>query len=476
MNLTSGALVVSSTTLSGAVIDLLFTDGQTTANGLTTAQVSSYNFANVSASTYLHADTQSTTRTAVNLSFTTSDDLLIDSVRSNFGDVRLTAGGAIVALSSSNAAEVTGNNPTLIATSTIGAGNALNVDSAHSASGTVTATAGGTIVLHEVAGDLSNSSRSSRPPATSSLPLPVKSLTVGRASNAPAVNVGTTTGRGFVGRRKDRRRLRYLQPASPSSRRQPARALQQHYHGRSSLDWRRGCSSAWPVPRFTWSRPALMVSQSILSAGAVAVRVESYGSRQDQGSEHQRLGDADGNGRCDAGCRQPGVGERSHRPGRHQQHGRAGSTIDVSGVIAATRQITTGGRRHDQPLQVAVNVPLSVRLRRLNNSLYIPGTAGDGVFLVNGSTVTLSGVETVTYSSIRRRLPAGDDLFIVTGSSGTWRRWGSGSDTLDLRANGSSNTRSCSGRHQRSQQRLRHRQHRRRRRYRGNPVRRSAIT
>src|SRR5262249_49130110 len=69
LNLTGNALVVSGTTLAGPVIDLRILDGQqqTTTNGPTTTQNSSYNFGGVSVGRQLDADAGGST--AVNVSF-----------------------------------------------------------------------------------------------------------------------------------------------------------------------------------------------------------------------------------------------------------------------------------------------------------------------------------------------------------------------------------------------------------------------
>src|SRR5262249_51347960 len=192
LNLTGNALVVSGTTLAGPVIDLRILDGQqqTTTNGPTTTQNSSYNFGGVSVTTQLDVDAGGST--AFNVSFTAPGDLPIDSVISRQGDVSLIAGGAIRATRSGGAADVAANNITLTAGSTIGAGNVFLIDSAHFAAGTVTATAGGTIALNEVAQDLSLNQVKSTGGNISITS--AGQILDGRPSGGPPNNVETTAG------------------------------------------------------------------------------------------------------------------------------------------------------------------------------------------------------------------------------------------------------------------------------------------
>src|SRR5262249_53908226 len=95
-NLTSNALVINSTSLTRAVIDVTILGGlqQATTTGPVTPQTSSYRFSDVSASTQL--DVAAGASTPVDVSFTGLGDLRIDSVTSFLGDVSLTAGGAII--------------------------------------------------------------------------------------------------------------------------------------------------------------------------------------------------------------------------------------------------------------------------------------------------------------------------------------------------------------------------------------------
>src|SRR6185312_16478292 len=84
--------------------------------------------------------------------------------------------------------------------------------------------------------------------------------------------------------------------------------------------------------------------------------------------------------------------------------GAADAAIDVSGVIAAhTAQITTGtGNDAINLFRLPVDVPLTVDAGAgANNSLYVPGTAGNDVFDITASMVTLENVEAVTYSNIQ---------------------------------------------------------------------------
>src|SRR5262249_55000879 len=193
LNLTNNALTVTGTSLAAPVIDLRIQDGQqrTTANGPLTEQASSYNFGGVSAGTELDADAGGST--AVNLSFTSPGGVPVGSVTSRLGAVRLTAAGAIRAARPGGAPDVIANNVTLIAGSTIGAGNPLLLDSAHRASGTVTATAGGMIALNEVAGNLSlNQVRSTG--GNVFLTAAGQILDGRPGTGAPPNNVETTTG------------------------------------------------------------------------------------------------------------------------------------------------------------------------------------------------------------------------------------------------------------------------------------------
>ena len=122
--------------------------------GNTTApQASTWNFAGVSAGTELDASTG--IGTADNLSFKSSAALPVGNIISNRGDVTLTAGTAIANARTGGGSNVSANNITLTAGTTIGSGTALNINSAYSSTGVVTATASGAIAIDEIAGNLS---------------------------------------------------------------------------------------------------------------------------------------------------------------------------------------------------------------------------------------------------------------------------------------------------------------------------------
>ena len=123
--------------------------------GNTTApQASTWNFAGVSAGTESNASTG--IGTADNLSFKSSAALPVGNIISNRGDVSLTsAGTAIANARTGGGSNVSANNITLTAGTTIGSGTALNINSAYSSTGVVTATASGAIAIDEIAGNLS---------------------------------------------------------------------------------------------------------------------------------------------------------------------------------------------------------------------------------------------------------------------------------------------------------------------------------
>jgi hypothetical protein len=125
LNLTANPLTVSSTTLSGRVIDLRLEDGQ----AATGPQAGAYHLGGVAASGELDVDAGG--GTAVTLSFTAPGDLRVGTITSRNGDVSLTAtAGSITDARGDGSVNVKGNNITLSAGPGAANGIALQIDSA----------------------------------------------------------------------------------------------------------------------------------------------------------------------------------------------------------------------------------------------------------------------------------------------------------------------------------------------------------
>ncbi len=134
------------------------------------------------------------------------------------------------------------------------------------------------------------------------------------------------------------------------------------------------------------------------------------------------------------------------------------SVIDISGAIHGTNasiQVTNHGSNVSVQLNQLPIIPVTVNGNATagtpgtNNSLFVPGTAGNDTFNISGSAnptvggmITLVGVETVTYLNLQALAidsRAGNDVFNVNATSATTSLTGSGSDRLNLTANGSTN-------------------------------------
>ena len=328
----------------------------------------------------------------------------------------------------------------------------LRIDSGHSTGGTVTATSGGQIALDEVGGDLFLDQVKS---TGGNVFLTASGRIVdGRSGgNAPGDNVEAPAGLVVlsagdgIGTLADNLLTSVGSIAAVAGTAVPV--YQQPRRSRSSHWRRRAGRWSWPGHRSASLPPVpLIVNQNVLSAGAVALSAPTLvisGGTIVQSTDKSVTLTTTGSVTLQAGSR-VSANAASGQVGIYST-GSTSSIINVSGIITASKaQIVTGaGDDAIYLYKLPVALPLSVDGGGgVSNSLYLPGTAGNDIFNVTSTAVTLLGVETVTYSNIQSLTldaMAGNDVFNVTSSSaslGTTLQ-GSNSDTLNLFANNSPN-------------------------------------
>ena len=415
LNLTSSPLSLSASALAAKVVSLRVQDGQQQQGNTTAPQASTWNFAGVSAGTELDANAGSTT--AVNLSFTSAGDLLVGSVLSDLGDVSLTAGDAISNARTNGGSNVTADNITLTAGTTIGAGTALNIDSAHSAAGAVTADAAGSITLDEIAGNLSlNRVESTNGTITLTS---AGSILDGRSGGGPADNVETTGGLANLsaGSGIGTSLLNLVVNVAELAANAGPAALFIDSIATAALLVGGGPIGLAGASVSLVAAGAVLVSNEVVAPGTVALTapaVDVLGGATVQSSNKSVTLSATGAVKLEPG-----------------------SFVTAS----AADGIVINGNTIDL-YQLQPNMPLIANGVGTNSSLYVPGTAGNDTFDVTATTVTLRGVETVTYSHIDTLTVdalAGNDTFNVTGAASDTGSIleGTGSDTLNISANNS---------------------------------------
>ncbi len=155
LNQTTSLLVVTSSALTGQVVNLRIEDGASQAAGQTGTmpEASTYDLNSVAAS---QLNINAGTTTAVDLTITAPGGLALGTVTSQFGEVSLTAdGGSIVDATGGASVNLNANNITLAARDGIGSsGDVLKIDSARRGPGVVNAEANDSIYLDETAGNL----------------------------------------------------------------------------------------------------------------------------------------------------------------------------------------------------------------------------------------------------------------------------------------------------------------------------------
>ncbi|WP_193789043.1 hypothetical protein, partial [Zavarzinella formosa] len=384
--------------------------------------------------------------TPVDLSITATGDLPVGSVISRRGNVRLTAGGAIITKRPGGATDLIGNNLTLVAGTTIGAASPLAIVSSFTAPGVVNASAAGDINLRQVTGNLSLNQVKS---ATGNISLQSAGRLIdGRSGvGSPPDAVEAPTGKALlsaglgIGSQTQNlvTKVAYLEAEAGLGE------LFVNNIGTNLIIGGGGAISGVngatvnvvTAGDLTVNENSVasgliaMTAGSITISGGVAVRsdnssvtLSASGGLEIKTNSHVAAGGA-------VVLRSTGNGDFN--------------LLNINGLISGSSvQTSTGSGTGDAIYfnQVPVGIPVIVDGGAGNlDTLDITGTNGDDTYTVTGNTITLSNGTSFTYSNIeviRVHSLAGNDTFNVSGSSASvsTQLLAGGRSTLNLTTNG----------------------------------------
>ena len=446
LNQTTNPLVVTGSALTGQAVDLQIGDGESQAavQTTTTPQASTYILSGVAATQQLDVDAGIST--AVTVSLTGNGDLNVGTITSSQGDVSLTStGGSIVDATGGTATNVNANTITLDAGGSIGtASDPLTIDSAYSGSGLVKATASQAITLDQAAGNLNLGVISAGGLATLTS---AGAILDGDAASATALTApGAVLAAGSgIGTATSLIQAQVQDLAADAG----SGGLWINNSGSLTINDSSAVTGLSADGALSVTSGALTVDQDVAAGGDITLTASGGDVTIPAGVLVQSTGgsvtlDAGGNVTLSASSTVSAfttVAIDGTDP--------AGSTIDLSGSLAATSASITTGSGDDtiNINQLPAGVPLTVNgggFSSAGNTLNITGTPGpDTVGVSSSQVVTQVGASPVTinYSDIQAlnlNVPAnqGDnDTFNVTSTSAaTTIDGGPGNDTLNLYA------------------------------------------